>query len=274
MKSQFLLSVKEHMYARHYSAKTIEAYLLWITKYIVFNGKVHPSKLNEQHVEDFLTYLAVEKNVAAKTQALALNAVCFLYRDYFRTPLSVEMKFQKSSLDRKLPIVLTKQEARRFFNQLDPRYRLPIMLLYGSGLRVMECVRLRVQDIDFDYKALRVWQGKGGKNRIVTLAVEAIPLLREQQSLALRYYKKDIHSAGYAGVHISPSLQRKFPQAELDFNWHFLFPSHRLTADPYSGELRRHHINATSIQRAVKRTAIEAGIKKESLSSPFLNPNH
>lgn len=232
------------MYARHYSAKTIEAYLLWITKYIVFNGKVHPSKLNEQHVEDFLTYLAVE------------------------------MKFQKSSLDRKLPIVLTKQEVRRFFNQLDPRYRLPIMLLYGSGLRVMECVRLRVQDIDFDYKALRVWQGKGGKNRIVTLAVEAIPLLREQQSLALRYYKKDIHSAGYAGVHISPSLQRKFPQAELDFNWHFLFPSHRLTADPYSGELRRHHINATSIQRAVKRTAIEAGIKKESLSSPFLNPNH
>lgn len=262
MKSQFLLSVKEHMIARHYAPKTIQAYLLWITKFILFNDKAHPSKLNESHVEAFLTHLAVDSKVAAKTQALALNSISFLYREYFRTPLSVEMKFQKSQLDRKLPVVLTKEEMRRFLMHIDPRYKLHIMLLYGSGLRVMECVRLRVQDIDYDYKALRVWQGKGGKNRVVTLASEAISLLKEQQGIALSYYKKDINSPGYAGVHIRPSLQRKYPEAELDFNWHFLFPSHRLSVDPNTGELKRHHINETSLQRAVKRSAKEAGITK------------
>lgn len=262
MKSQFLLSVKEHMYARHYAPKTVKAYLLWITKYIIFNDRVHPSKLDETHVEAFLTHLAVDCKVAAKTQALALNAVGFLYRDYFRTPLSVEMKFQKSLLDRKLPVVLTKQEMRLFLLNVDPRYRLQVMLLYGSGLRIMECVRLRVQDIDYDYRALRIWQGKGGKNRVVTLADEAIPLLKEQQALALRYFKKDINYPGYAGVYIRPSLQKKYPEAELDFNWHFLFPSHRLSADPDTGEIRRHHINESSIQRAVKRSARDAGITK------------
>lgn len=262
MKSQFLLSVKEHMYARHYATKTIEAYSLWITKFIVYNGKTHPSKLNERHVEAFLTHLSVDKKVAAKTQALALNAVSFLYREYFRTPLSLELKFQKSTLDRKLPIVLTKQEVRCFLSQLDPRYKLPIMLLYGSGLRVMECVRLRVQDIDYDYNALRIWQGKGGKNKVVTLASEVIPLLKDQQKLALKYFTKDLNFPGYTGVYVSPSFQRKYPQARLDFHWHYLFPSHRLAVDPYTGEVRRHHINETSIQRAVKRAAKDAGIQK------------
>ncbi|WP_159737912.1 integron integrase [Vibrio atypicus] len=262
MKSQFLLSVKEHMHTRHYANKTIEAYLLWITKFITFNDMKHPSTLSERHVEAYLTHLAVQEKVAAKTQSLALNAISFLYREYFRTPLSVEMTFQKSLLDKKLPVVLTKDETRRFIAHIDPRYKLHIMLLYGSGLRVMECVRLRVQDIDYDYKAIRVWQGKGGKNRVVTLAQEAIPLLKEQEALALRYYNKDMNSPGYAGVSISPSLQKKYPEAELDFNWHFLFPSLRLSADPNTGEIRRHHVNETALQRAVKRSAKDAGITK------------
>ncbi|KOO12510.1 integrase, partial [Vibrio xuii] len=114
MKSQFLLSVKEHMHSRHYAHKTVQAYILWITKYIAFHNMQHPSKLNEPHVEEFLTHLAINDKVAAKTQALALNAVSFLYREYFRTPLSIEMKFQKSLLDRKLPVVLTQDELRRF----------------------------------------------------------------------------------------------------------------------------------------------------------------
>lgn len=179
MKSQFLLSVKEHMYARHYAPKTVKAYILWITKYIAFHSMQHPSKLDESHVEAFLTHLAVHDKVAAKTQALALNAISFLYREYFRAPLSMEMKFQKSLLDRKLPVVLTREELRQFLTHIDPRYKLHIMLLYGSGLRVMECVRLRVQDIDYHYNAVRIWQGKGGKNRVVTLAKEAVPLLKE-----------------------------------------------------------------------------------------------
>ncbi|MGF1709657.1 integron integrase [Vibrio kagoshimensis] len=262
MKNQFLLSVQDHMRTRHYASKTIEAYLMWIKKYIIFHNMEHPSKLNEKHVERFLSYLAIEKKVAAKTQALALNSINFLYREYFRTPLSLEMKFQKSQLDRKLPVVLTKNEMSQFLVHIDPKYKLHIMLLYGSGLRVMECVRLSIQDIDYHYGAIRIWQGKGGKNRTVTLAKELVPLLKQQESIALSYYKKDINSAGYDGVWLNQSLQRKYPNASLDFNWHYLFPSTKLSTDPQSSLLRRHHINEIALQRAVKRAGKDAGITK------------
>ncbi len=262
MKSQFILSVKEHMLTRHYATKTIDAYLHWICRFIQFHSNIHPSKLGKEDIEKFLSYLAINEKVAAKTQALALCAIQFLYKEYFRTPLSIELKFQKSLLDRRLPVVLTQNEIRRFVQHIDPRYQLHIMLLYGSGLRVMECVRLRVQDIDYHYNAVRVWQGKGGKNRVVTLAKEAIPLLKEQEALALRYYQKDLNVSGYGGVSIRPSLQRKYPGAEFDFNWHYLFPSHQLSIDPASSLNRRHHISETALQRAVKRTAKEAGIEK------------
>ncbi|NOH98870.1 integron integrase [Vibrio sp. 99-70-13A1] len=262
MKNQFLLSVQDHMRTRHYASKTIEAYIMWIKKYIIFHNMEHPSKLNEVDVERFLSYLAIEKKVAAKTQALALNSINFLYREYFRTPLSLEMKFQKSQLDRKLPVVLTKNEMSQFLVHIDPKYKLHIMLLYGSGLRVMECVRLRIQDIDYHYGAIRIWQGKGGKNRTVTLAKELMPLLKQQESLALNYYKKDINSAGYNGVWLNQSLQRKYPNAHLDFNWHYLFPSVKLSTDPQSNLLRRHHINEIALQRAVKRAGKDAGITK------------
>lgn len=223
MKNQFILSIRDHMRTRHYASKTIQAYLSWITQFIVYHKMAHPSTLSEKHVEEFLTYLAVEQKVAAKTQALALNAIMFLYREYFRTPLNSGIKFQKSLLDRKLPVVLTKVELRSFLQHVDPHYKLHIMLLYGSGLRVMECVRLRIQDIDYHYGALRVWQGKGGKNRTVTLAKELYPMLKQQEALSLRYYQKDINTAGYAGVWIANSLQRKYRGAEMDFNWHYLF---------------------------------------------------
>ncbi|MGR5131579.1 integron integrase [Vibrio alfacsensis] len=262
MKSQFLLSVKEHMITRHYANKTIESYLFWIKRFIVFHQLAHPSTLSEGDVERFLSYLAVEQKVAVKTQALALNAISFLYREYFQMPLSLDMRFQKSLTEKKLPVVLTREEIRRFVQHIDPRYKLQIQLLYGSGLRIMECLRLRIQDIDYDYGAVRVWQGKGGKNRTVTLAKELHEPLKAQMNLARDYYLKDRHAAGYSGVYISEGLRRKYPGAELDFNWHFLFPSTKLSIDQETGELRRHHINETAIQRAVKRTAKEAGIDK------------
>ncbi|NVD08389.1 integron integrase [Vibrio sp. JPW-9-11-11] len=262
MKNQFILSVREHMRARHYATKTIDAYINWIVRFISYHNNQHPAKLDETHVEAFLTHLAINDRVAAKTQALALNAVNFVYREYLRTPLNNEMKFQKSLLDRKLPVVLTKDEMRRFVTHIDPKYKLHIMLLYGSGLRVMEAVRLRVHDIDYHYYAVRIWQGKGGKNRTVTLAKELIPLLKEQQSIALRYFKKDINTAGYGGVWLNESLQRKYRGCEFEFNWHYLFPSTKLSTDPESGLLRRHHINEVALQRAVKKAARDANIDK------------
>ncbi|SDH72357.1 integron integrase [Vibrio xiamenensis] len=262
LKSQFILALNEYMQSRYYSQKTIKAYLDWIKRYIVFHNMQHPSKLSDKEVELFLTHLAVKQKVAAKTQALALNALQFLYRDFFKQPLGDELRFQRSTLAQKLPVVLTKDEMRRFIQHIDPRYKLHIMLLYGSGLRLMECVRLRIQDIDFDFGAVRIWQGKGGKNRIVTLAKETHQLIKEQQALAKRYYEKDIHTPGYAGVWIRESLNRKYPGCEMDFNWHYLFPSNKLSIDPQSGLKRRHHINEVALQRAVKHSALEAKIDK------------
>lgn len=262
MKSQFLLSVKEHMISRHYAKKTIETYLFWIKRYIIFHQLAHPSKLSEDDVERFLSHLAIDEKVAVKTQALALNAISFLYREYFQMPLSLNMRFQKSLTEKKLPVVLTRDEVRRFIQHLDPKYKLHIQLLYGSGLRIMECLRLRIQDIDYNYGALRIWQGKGGKNRTVTLAKELHEPLKAQVNLARDYYQKDRHMGGYAGVYISDGLRRKYPSAELDFNWHFLFPSTKLSVDGDTGEFRRHHINESAIQRAVKRAAKDAGIEK------------
>ncbi len=262
MKSQFLLSLKEYMLSRHYAAKTIDAYLFWIKKLIIFSSMRHPRDIEVSDIELFLTHLAVNEKVAAKTQALALNAISFLYRDYFKSPLEPNLRFKLSTVDRKLPVVLTKQEMKKFIDHIDPRFRLHIQLLYGSGLRLMECVRLRVHDIDFDYGAVRVWQGKGGKNRTVTLAKELFPLIEEQQSLAKRYFDKDMQTRGYGGVWMKNALARKHPEAPYDFNWHYLFPSHRTSIDPETNQVRRHHINESALQRAVKRAANDAEIRK------------
>ncbi|MGD8171548.1 integron integrase [Vibrio sp. TRT 21S02] len=262
MKSQFLLNVKEYMHTRHYSPRTIDAYLIWIQKYIVFHHMTHPSELGDKDVEKFLSHLAMNGKVAAKTQSLALNAIHFLYREYFRTPLNTELKFQKSLVDRKLPVVLTKEEMRRFVLHINPKYKLQIMLLYGSGLRLMECVRLRVHDIDYHYGAIRIWQGKGGKNRTVTLAKELHPMLKEYEALARRYYDKDMNSKGYGGTWVKESLRRKYPGCEFEFGWHYIFPSSRTSIDPESNLERRQHINEAVLQRSVKAAARNAEIEK------------
>ncbi|MDA0148870.1 integron integrase [Vibrio sp. LaRot3] len=259
MKSQFLLSLKEYMQSRHYANKTIEAYLIWISRYIRFHDLQHPSKLDTKHVEEFLSDLAVTYRVSVKTQALALNAVQFMYRDYLKTPIKPDMRFQKSLSDRKLPVVLTRTEMRRFVEQIDPKFQLHLMLMYGSGLRLMECVRLRVQDIDFDYG---IWQGKGGKNRTVTLAKELHPLLEAQIALVKRYYDRDMLSNGYGGTSINQARKPKHPNAQFEFGWHFLFPSTKLTVESESGLYKRHHINETALQRSVKATAKRANIEK------------
>ncbi len=262
MKSQFLLYVKEYMSTRHYAQKTIEAYIHWITRYIVFHNKRHPRTMGTEEVERFLTHLVIENNVAAKTQALALNALKFLYSEIIHEPINSDMKFKKSQLERKLPVVLTNEEIRRFFQHVEPRYQLPIKLLYGSGLRLMECVRLRIQDIDFNYGALRIIQGKGGKNRTVTLAKELHPQLKEQINIAKRYYDKDMHTKGYCGVWLPHALAVKYPTAPFEFHWHYLFPSNIVSIDENTGGSRRHHINETALQRSVKKSATLAEIQK------------
>lgn len=188
--SPFLAFITEEMYKRRYAKRTIETYVHWIRVYILFHKKQHPKQLSEAHVEDFLTYLAVQRHVAVQTQALALNALSFLYKEILKQPLALNLNFNQSSKPRKLPVVLNKDEIKRLLQCMDPAYLLLTQLLYGSGLRLMEAIRLRVSAIDFDYLSLMVWHGKGGKHRRVTLAPELIQPLKRQVALSMLFSKK------------------------------------------------------------------------------------
>jgi integron integrase len=261
-KSLFLKSVAEHMYARRYAKRTIETYIKWISSFIHFHQMRHPVQMGDTEVELYLNHLVSELDVAAGTQASALNALVFLYNEIIKQPLSLKLNFVKSQRQQKLPVVLTPQEVRQLLAHIPAQHKLPVSLLYGSGLRLMESVRLRVQDIDFDYKSVRIWNGKGGKHRVVTLADELIPDLRRQTALVEQYLHADLANPHYAGVWMPHRLRIKYPQSRSQLGWQYLFPSRQLSVDPETATVRRHHIDETSIQKAVRRASRQAGIKK------------
>ncbi len=193
---------------------------------------------------------------------MALNALVFLYRVILLKPLTLELNFNKSKQATKLPVVLTQAEVSALLSQIANRYALQCKLMYGSGLRLMEVVRLRVQDIDFDFFAIQIWQGKGGKNRRVTLAKELCESLKAQIAMVQSIYKQDEANPNYKGVWLPYALVRKYPRASNNVQWHYLFPSGRLSSDPETGCLRRHHIDETSLRKAVKMAAYHAKIEK------------
>ncbi|WP_445769035.1 integron integrase [Rheinheimera sp.] len=260
--SPFLQYVAEEMYTRRYAKRTIETYLHWIKFFILFHKKRHPKDLQDEHVEQFLTHLAVNRNVAVQTQALALNALSFLYKEIIKQPLALSLNFNQAAKPRKLPVVLTKPEVKRLLTCVDPQYLLLAQLLYGSGLRLMEAVRLRVNAIDFDYLSLMVWHGKGGKHRRVTLAPELVEPLRRQISLVEAFYQQDMQTVDFAGVWLPFALARKYPAAPKELGWQYLFPSARLSIDPQFSVLRRHHIDESGLQKAVRFAAQKATIGK------------
>ncbi|WP_159821748.1 integron integrase [Colwellia sp. 20A7] len=262
MSSPFLQLVAEQMRLKRYAKRTIESYLYWIKAFINFNGHRHPLKCHDAEVERFLSYLTNQRNVAPRTQGVALNALVFLYRSILEKPLTLELNFNKSKQATKLPVVLTQIEVSALLAQISNQYSLPCQLMYGSGLRLMEVVRLRVQDIDFDYHSIQVWQGKGGKNRRVTLAKELCRYLQSQITIVQSIYKQDQFNPNYKGVWLPYALARKYPSASNDVKWHYLFPSKRLSIDPESSLLRRHHIDETTLRKAVKMAAKNAEIEK------------
>ena len=260
--SPFLKSIIETMRARHYANKTIEAYVHWIRFFIVYNDKKHPVKCHNDEVEQFLSYLANVKNVAPKTQGLALNALVYLYKEILDNPLSLELRFNKTTAQPKLPIVLTVDETALLLKNIPANLSLPCALLYASGLRLMESLRLRIQDIDFDYLSLQIWHAKGGKHRRVTLAKELVEPLKLQIAKVKLLYTQDMQTDDYAGVYLPYALERKYPKASEEFNWHYLFPSNRLCTLPNSHMLRRHHIHETNLQKTIRFTATKVGLTK------------
>jgi integron integrase len=261
--SPFLCSLSEFMLVRRYSRRTVDSYLHWIRCYIIFSGKRHPSELSATDVERFLTHLAVNRNVAAATQAVALNALVFLYDKFLQQPLGDIGAFRRSSRQAKLPVVLSPGEVKRILDTLNGEHRLMVSLLYGSGLRRIEVLRLRVKDVDFDNLQLRIWNGKGGKHRLTTLAPELIPSLKTQCKRVDVLLEQDLQLPDYAGVWMPDALARKYQRAAKSFNWQYLFPASRVSHEPGTRALRRHHFDETGLNRIVRGAAKAAGIGKD-----------
>jgi integron integrase len=224
--SPFLESISRFMAVRRYSKRTIETYIYWIKSFIIFHNKRHPSEVSSVEVERFLTHLAVERQVAAATQGIALNSLAFLYNKFLDRPLGDLRDFRRARKQRKLPVVLSRLDVNKLLSELTGTPRVIASLLYGSGLRRIEVVRLRVNDIDFDQVQIRVWNGKGHKHRLTTLAPELVPVLSDQVQKVTLHLKEDLQNKLYSGVWMPDALARKYPGASKSVGWHYLFPSY------------------------------------------------
>ena len=262
MKSPFINAVYEFMMLKRYAKRTIKSYLVWIADYIRFHNYQHPKKMGDQDVRVYLTHLAVKRNLSASTQASALNALVFLYSKYLEQPLSDDIGFVNSGRKPKLPTVLTISEVQQLLANIPERQSLPVSMLYGSGLRLMECVRLRVKDIDFDFRCVKIWNGKGGKHRVVTLSDTLVAPLQTQTEKVKHLLERDKANPEYAGVWMPQQLAKKYQGANKSLEWQYLFPASKTSIDPESSLRRRHHIDEKQLQRVIRNTAREIGLKK------------
>lgn len=247
--------------AKHYSIRTEQAYLDWARRFILFHGKRHPREMGAGEVEAFLTHLAVERRVSASTQNQAKSALLFLYKDVLGIELPWLENVTQAKRGQRLPVVLTAREARVLLNELNGTMWLVASLLYGTGMRVLEGLRLRVKDIEFERREIIIRDGKGGKDRVTMLPETLIGPLKEQLAWAKRLHDEDLE-AGFGDVYLPDALAVKYPKAGRAWGWQYVFPSPVRSTDPRSGVERRHHIQAESVQRAVKIAAQRAGIVK------------
>lgn len=267
-KPRLLDQVRERIRVKHYSYRTEQQYVAWIRRYILYHGRRHPATLGPNEIEAYLSHLARNRNVAASTQAQALSALLFLYRQVLNIELPWLDNIVRATRPKKLPVVLTPEEARAVIAHMPDVYWLIGNLLYGSGLRLMEALRLRVKDVDFEYRQIVVRDGKGRKDRVTMLPETVVEPL--QQHLArVRAQHDHAMQQGWAGVELPFALERKYPRAHLDWAWQYVFPAARPSVDPRSGARRRYHIFEDSVQRVVKSAVRAAGLVKPASSHTF-----
>ena len=253
--------VRSAVRARHYSRRTEEAYASWTKRFILFHHKRHPAAMGAEEVNAFLSHLAVEGKVSASTQAQALCALVFLYRHVLGDPLPWIDDIIRARRHRKLPVVLTREEVRGLLAVMRGTPRLVAAILYGGGLRLLEGLRLRIKDVDFAARLLVIREGKGAKDRRTMLPDSLHEPLRAQIELVRRIHRQDL-AIGRGEVWLPNALERKYANAAREFGWQYLFPASRRTNDPRSGVERRHHLDESAVQRAVKAAVREAGIEK------------
>lgn len=267
--SRLLDQVREATRRLHYSIRTEEAYVAWTKRFILFHGKRHPLEMGEPEVVAFLNDLAVRRDVAASTQNQALSALIFLYKVVLEKPLGwLDDRVVRARSPERLPTVFSRQEARAVLAQLDGTAWLAASLMYGSGLRLMECLRLRVKDIDFGQVQIIVRDGKGQKDRATLLPASAIEPLRRQIEHVRAVHESDLRD-GHGRVHLPFALAVKYPEADRQLGWQYLFPSSRRAVDPRTGTVRRHHLAESALQKAVKRAIRAAGVIKHASCHTF-----
>jgi integron integrase len=254
--------VREALRIKHYALRTEQAYVSWIKRFVFFHDKRHPRDMGVPEIRAFLAHLAVEKHVSASTQTQALSALLFLYREVLQQPLdAIDLQSIRARKPQRLPTVLTQTEVQRVLAHLTGQHLLMARLLYGSGLRLMECLRLRIKDVDFEMRQITVREGKGAKDRVTMLPETVISSLQEHLVHVRAVHERDL-SHGYGCVYLPDALARKYPHACTEWGWQYLFPANRIAKDPRSGTLRRHHVHESSLQKAVRAAAQAAGITK------------
>jgi integron integrase len=260
-KARLLDQVREVIRFKHYSLRTEQTYIQWIRRFIFFHQKRHPRDMGTAEVRDFLTDLAVRHRVAASTQNVALNALVFLYQEVLGISLGEFGEYARAKRPQRLPVVLTRAEVTRLLAAMNGTYLLMTRLLYGTGMRLMECIRLRVKDIEFEKNQILVRDGKGQKDRVTMLpALLKAPLEEHLARVHLRH-EQDLKE-GFGHVYLPYALGRKYPTADREWCWQWVFPSAKRSIDPRSGRERRHHIQELGLQRAVKEAVRLAGINK------------
>ncbi len=262
-KPKLLAQVKGRMRARHLSPRTVQAYTGWIIRYIRYHGTRHPAELGEAEIVAFLTYLADDQHVSRSTQMQALSALLLLYREVLSTPVGDLRRVLRSNSPTRLPAVLSRGEVRMLLAQMRGTMGLIALFLYGAGLRLMECLTLRVKDIDLSRGEIRVRRGKGGKDRVTMLPERARSALEVQLQRVGALHASDVASGG-GRVALPNALNRKAPSWATDLAWQWVFPASRHYRDAVTGQMCRHHVHETAVQRAMQRAVREAGIAKRA----------
>jgi integron integrase len=256
-KPRLLDQVRDAIRKRHYSYRTEKQYVGWIRRFIHFHARRHPMQMSGPEVEAFLSHLATQRHVASATQAQALAAILFLYKQVLGIDLPWLGNVTRAYRPKRLPVVLSRADVRRILEQLHGDYWLVVSLLYGSGLRLLEALRLRIKDLDLEHRRLLVRDGKGAKDRVTMIPDALLGVLSARLKL-LRSAHEEASAAGHGGVELPYALQRKYPRAHLDWGWQYLFPASAPSRDPRSGAWRRHHLHEQSVQRVVREAVRRA----------------
>jgi integron integrase len=265
---RLLDQVRESIRLRHYSLRTEESYVGWIRQFIVFHHMRHPTEMGQAEISQFLTHLAVKRRVTASTQNQALSALVFLYRHVLKKDLGDINPWEQAKRPQRLPLVFSRGEVRAVLSQLEGTEWLMASLLYGAGLRLMECLRLRVKDLDFEYRQIVVRDGKGQKDRVTPFPAALIEPLRQHLSKVKVLHEQDLKE-GFGEVWLPDALCRKYPNAAKEWGWQYVFPSRKRSVDPRSVAVRRHHLDENTLQRAVSGAIRAAQLTKPGSCHTF-----